>query len=55
MIVKTKRGYYVYSTVTSIGRRRRLAGPFTTYSQATKINNAAGKKRGKKQKSKKRK
>ena len=38
MIVKTKRGYYVYSAQNAIGRRKRLGGPYTTYLQASRIN-----------------
>lgn len=38
MIVKGKRGYYVYSAQNKIGRRRRVGGPFTTYKQAKRLN-----------------
>jgi len=38
MIVKTKRGYYVYSAQLVNGRRKRLGGPYTTYKQASRVN-----------------
>ena len=47
MIVKTKRGYYVYGAINKLGRRKRIAGPFTTYNQAVKINNTTKKRKGK--------
>jgi hypothetical protein len=53
MIVKTRKGYYVYSAPSVFGRRRRLAGPFNTYQQAVSINKTT-KKGKKKKKSRKR-
>jgi hypothetical protein len=53
MIVKTKKGYYVYSAPSVFGRRRRLAGPFNTYQQAVPANRST-KKRKKKKKRKRR-
>lgn len=50
MIVKTKRGYYVYDAINAIGRRRRLGGPFTTYKQATRLNEKTKVKRRKRRK-----
>ena len=51
MIVKTKAGFYVYSTPTKNGRRTRLGGPFPTYVQAQNVN-AGTKKRKRKVKRK---
>jgi hypothetical protein len=47
MIVKTKRGYYVYSGITAIGRRKRVGGPYSTYLVAKKVNNQTKSKRKK--------
>ena len=52
MIAKTKLGFYVYTSPTRTGRRKRLGGPFPTYAQAQRIN--AGTKKGRKKVKRKR-
>jgi hypothetical protein len=38
MVVKTKKGYYVYSAPLLNGRRKRIGGPYPSKSQANKVN-----------------
>jgi len=47
MIAKTKLGFYVYTSPTRTGRRKRLGGPFPTYAQAQRVNSGTKKRKSK--------